>query len=424
MRGGTIVGLALAAFMATAQMMAQQGEGPILHPKSAPTKAPASAQAVCKFISEQMQSKLPQAPTLCSATQEASIDYEINVFSPKNVLEGDMRRAWSSALFQTLEELVEEKSLNGACSNEKPYCFVSVADSHLAGEGIRYRSIVSKSDLERLKILVKALNGTEFSDLWYFVWWDRLMSDKESDRPQSKGNAELIARGACADYVQAHSIVANLRNTKPPSCSVMLATDKSVYIKIETPYRTRWGVEEDFKTTVGAWLSNDYADLPKIIGRAFDGTGYDGQVVVKSPWTNVAEGPQERDYFTVSIRDLEFLYEEIQSGARSEADSHTLLLSLCRREGQTSMNSLLRPDGEGAQTRNAAVVTITRGQGTTASLQTTDGAVWLVSNKDLVRCGVIPGSEVFILALPERPVSISSRSCRIDAINADFATGW
>ena len=35
MRGGTIAGLAFAVFMATAQMMAQQGEGPILRPKKA-----------------------------------------------------------------------------------------------------------------------------------------------------------------------------------------------------------------------------------------------------------------------------------------------------------------------------------------------------------------------------------------------------
>jgi hypothetical protein len=139
MRDGTIIGWTLVAFMATVQLMAQQGEGPILHPKTTSTKSSGNAQAVCKFISEHMQSKLPQSPTLCSATQERPGDYEINVFSPKDVLESDMRRAWSSALFQTLEALVTEKSLEGACSLEKPICFVSVADSHLAGEGIRYR---------------------------------------------------------------------------------------------------------------------------------------------------------------------------------------------------------------------------------------------------------------------------------------------
>jgi hypothetical protein len=106
----TMTGWALILFIviAAGQLTAQQGDGPILHPKTASTNTSGNAQAVCKFISEHMQSNLPQSPTLCSATQERSGDFEINVFSPKDVLEGDMRRAWSSALFQTLEAIVSE----------------------------------------------------------------------------------------------------------------------------------------------------------------------------------------------------------------------------------------------------------------------------------------------------------------------------
>jgi hypothetical protein len=408
--------------MATVQLMAQQGEGPILHPKTTSTKPAGNPQAVCKFISEHMQSKLPQSPTLCSATQEASGDYEINVFSPKDVLEGDMRRAWSSALFQTLEALVTEKSLEGACSLEKPICFVSVADTHLAGEGIRYNLILSKKDLDALNVLVEAFNGTEFSDPWYFAWWNDLMISKDSNHHGSKGNAELIARGACEDYVQANAITASLRNKKPPSCSVLLATDNSVYIEVDTSYRTKWAIDGDFHDIVGALLSNVYADLPKTIGRAFDSTGYEGQVVVKSPWSNLSDGPQERDYFTVRVRDLEFLYDEIQSGARNDADSHTLLLSRYRSEGQTTLASLLRPDQEGSLlVRNAAIITIKSGQGNTASVQTTDGAEWRMSNYDLVRCGVSPGSDVSILVVPDKTPSLSSGRCRLDAT---FVSGW
>jgi len=422
MRGGIIAGVTLAAFTATVQLMARQNEGPILHPKTTSTISSGNAQAVCKFISEHMQSKLPQSPTLCSATQEAPGDYEINVFSPKDVLESDMRRAWSSALFQTLEALVTEKSLEGACSLEEPICFVNVSDSHLAGEGIRYRLILSKKDLDALRTLVEAFHGTEFSDPWYFAWWNDLMISKESEHPGSKGNAELIARGACEDYVQANAITASLRNKKPPSCSVLLATDKSVYIEVDTSYRTKWAVDGDFHDDVGALLSNVYADLPKTIGRAFDSTGYDGQVVVKSPWTNLSDGPQERDYFTVSVRDLEFLYEEIQSGVRSVADSHTLLLRRYRSEGQTTLASLRRPDQEGSLiVRNAAAVTITHGQGNTTALQTTDGAEWLVSNEDLVRCRVSPGSDVTILVVPDKTPSLSRGRCRLDAT---FVSGW
>ena len=206
------------------------------------------------------------------------------------------------------------------------------------------------------------------------------MISKESERPRSKGNAELIARGACEDYIQANAITANLRNKKPPSCSVLLATDKSIYIEIDTLTERSGPLMEISTILLGALLSNVYADLPKTIGRAFDSTGYEGQVMVKSPWTNLSDGPQERDYFTVSVRDLEFLYEEIQSGARSEADTHTLLLSRYRSEGQTTLTSLLRPDQEGSLiVRNAAIVTTKPGQGNTASVQTTDGAAWRMS---------------------------------------------
>ncbi len=426
MKAGTIVVWALVAFTAKVQLMAQQGEGPILHPKTTSTNSSGNAQAVCKFISEHMQSALPQSPALCSAAQEVTGEYEINVFSPNDVFESSMRRAWSSALFQTLEALVAEKSLKGACSLEEPVCFVSVSDSHLTNEGIRYRLFLSKKDVDALKTLVEAFHGTEFSDPWYFAWWKNLMISKESERPRSKGNAELIARGACEDYIQANSIVASLRNQKPPSCSVLLATDKSIYIEIDTSYRARWAVEEDFQDIVGALISNVYADLPKTIGRAFDPTGYDGQVVVKSPWTNSSDGPQERDFFTISVRDLEFLYDEITSGARSEADTHTLLLSRYRHEGQTTLASLLRSDQEGSLVfRDTAVVTIKSSQGNAATVQTTDGAEWRASEQNLIRCGVYPGKEIEVWAIPDKPTTISvdnaGTNCRLDV---SFVRGW
>jgi hypothetical protein len=199
-----------------------------------------------------------------------------------------------------------------------------------------------------------------------------------------------------------------------------------VYIEIDTSYKTKWAVDGDFHDIVRALLSNVYADLPKTIGKAFDGTGYDGKIVVKSPWTNLTDGPQERDYFTVSLRDLEFLFEEIQSGTRSEADSHSLLLSRYRSEGQTTLTSLLRPDQEGSLNfRSAAVVTIGFGQDDAVSLRTTDGAEWRISKQDMNRCDISPGSEVSIRAIPGRPVSLSTfkngDSCKI---GADFVTGW
>ncbi len=417
---------ALLVLTAAAKLLAQQGEGPILHPKATSTNSPGNAQAVCKFITEHMQSALPQSPALCSAEQGATGDYEINVFSPNDVFESSMRRAWSSALFQTLEALVEERSLKGACSLDDPICFVSISDSRLTNVGIRYRLLLSKKDLDRLKLVVEAFHGTVFSDPWYFAWWNDLMISKESELPRSKENAELIARGACEDYIQANSVAASQRNRKPPSCSVLLATDKSVYIEIDTSYRTRSAVEGDFHDIVGALLSNVYADLPKTIGRGFDRTGYDGQVVVKSPWTNSSDGPQERDLFTISVRDLEFLNDEITSGARSEADTHALLLSRYRHEGQTTLASLLRSNQEGSLVfRDTAVVTIKSSQGNSATVQTTDGAEWRASNEDLVRCGVSSGRDVSILVLPGKPPALSLQKdgepCRVEI---GFVSGW
>lgn len=426
MKSGTIVVWTLVAFSATAQLVGQQGDGPILRPKATSTKSSGNAQAVCKFISEHMQLTLPQSPALCSATQEATGDYEINVFSPRDVFESDMRRAWSSALFQTLEAIVTEKSLNGACSAEEPYCFVNVSDSHLTGEGIRYRLILSRKDLNGLRTVVEAFHGAEFSDPWYFTWWEKMMISKESERPQSMAAVESIARGACDDYIRANAITTSLRNRKPPSCLVLLATDKSVYIEIDTSYRARWAVDEDFHDDVGALISNVYTDLPKTFGRTFDRTGYDGEVIVKSPWTNLSDGPQERDFFTVSIRDLEFLYDEIASGARSEADTHMLLLSRYRHEGQTTLASLLRPDQEGSLiVRNAAVVHANFGQDNSVLLQTTDGAEWQTTEQNLIRCGMYPGKEIEVLAIPDKPPSISvdnaGTNCRLDVT---FVRGW
>src|SRR5271155_4273244 len=67
-----------------------------------------SADDVCAFMSKEMAAAVPQVPTLCSPTgndRYAGIRYEFSVFSPTDVLEGKMRRAWSSALFLTLQKL-------------------------------------------------------------------------------------------------------------------------------------------------------------------------------------------------------------------------------------------------------------------------------------------------------------------------------
>jgi len=224
------------------------------------TPTAASPQAVCKFLNERMQSALPQIPTLCAGTQDTSGYYEINVFSPKDVLEGDMRRAWSSALFQTLEATVSEKSLKGACSAKEPTCVVNVTDSFMAKEGIRYRLILDMREVSGVLAEVGAFHGTEFSDPWYFAWWDTLMISKVSEHPQSKASAEWIVKKACEDYLQAGALTFRVRNKPPPSCTVLLSTDKALYIEI------------DFSDFLRALVSDNAADLPKTFGKAFDGS--------------------------------------------------------------------------------------------------------------------------------------------------------
>jgi hypothetical protein len=411
-KSGTIVLWTLVAFTAAMQLMAQQGEGPILHPKATSTNSSGNAQAVCKFISEHMQSELPQSPTLCSAMQEATGDYEINVFSPKDVLERDMRKAWSSALFQTLESLVSEKSLNGACSGKKAACWVNVTDSLMAAENIRYRLLLSEA------LVVSATNGNnfkDFSDTWYIMWWNSMMNSKEAEHPQSKENAELIAKDACEEYLQTNAAEFGLLHKPPPSCSVLLATDQSIYVEL------------DFSEFVGALVANNLAELPKTFGKAFDATSYGGQVIVKSPWMSTSDGAQSRFYYTFPLYALEFFFEEIHSGSRSEAESHITLVGDFRGEGQTNLTSLFRSDqkGDSLTVRNAAIVHVNFGQDDSVLLQTTDGAEWRTTEQNLIRCGVSPGSEASIFLLPDKPPSFSvdygGTPCRLDVT---FVRGW
>lgn len=393
----------------------QQAPAQSVQQKQTVTPSTVSPQAVCIFISGQMQSALPQVPTLCSGRQEVPGYYEINVFSPKDVLERDMRRAWLSALFQTMEALVSEKSLKGVCSSKEPVCFVSVSDSLMARKGTRYRFILSKADVEEQKNLAKASHWTEFSDSWYLAWWDlTVMNSKESENQKSKGNAALIGSTACENYLQVAASLFKLRDKPPPSCSVLLATDNSVYLELA------------FSDFIGALVSNNLTDLPKTIGRAFDGTAYGGQVIIKSPWMSMADGTQGRVYYTIPLRDLEFLFEEIQSGTRNESDGLIILVSRYRSEGQTTQSDLLRSDQKDSLIiRNAAVVNVKFGQGETISLQTTDGAEWQVSEENLIRCGVSPGSNVSISVVPESPPFMlaerSGETCRLDVA---FVAGW
>lgn len=388
-------------------------QGPV---RSQSTEAvAASPDAVCKFISGRMQSSLPQIPTLCSGKQKAPGDYEINVFSPQNVLEGNMRKGWSSALFQTLESLVSDQSLNGACSGKKVACFVSVKDSLMATENVHFRLLLDGTDTLPLpQTIMDSSHITEFSDSWYIMWWDSMMQSKESEHPQSKENAELIAKDACDVFLRSIAKQFEMLNKPPPSCSVLLATDRSIYVEL------------DFNELVQALVANNWAGLPTTFGKAFDASSYDGQVIVKSPWMGMSDGTQQRVYYLFPLWALEFLYEEIHSGSRSEAESLITLVDF-RSEGQTTLTSLFdsKQKGNDLTLRNAAVVHVNFGHDSSVLLQTTDGAEWRTTEQNFIRCGVYPGKEVEVLATPDMGPSISvdneGTNCRLDVT---FVRGW
>ena len=214
----------------------------------------------------------------------------------------------------------------------------------------------------------------------------------------------LIARGACEDYIQANAVTANLRNRKPPSCSARLATDKSIYIEVDTSYRTRWAVDGDFNDDCGSFTLNVYADLPKTIGKAFDEQDTDGQVVVKSPWTNLGATVLKS---AITSRFRSAIWSSSMKRFKAAQEAMRIVIRsygvAIRSEGQTTLNSLLRPDQEGGLiVRNAAIVRLNRVKAIRASVQTTDGAAWRMSEDDLVRCGISSGSDVSILVVPEK----------------------
>ena len=163
--------------------------------QGSPALSPASPQAVCAYIAGRMTTILPQQPTLCAAKQDQAPGYySIDIFSPQNVLEGGARRAWASALFQTLEELIEDKSLNGAC-DLKPICSVNIFDAYMAQHNLRYRTFLFKD------LIPPAL--TKFSEHWYESWWRQIFTLKESDIRGSKENATQLGKRACEDYIVA-----------------------------------------------------------------------------------------------------------------------------------------------------------------------------------------------------------------------------
>jgi hypothetical protein len=383
--------------------------------KNQPNGSAASPQSVCAFIVGRMTTALPQQPTLCSGKQEQAPGYySISIFSPKNVLEGDARRAWSSALFQTLEDLVEEKSLNGACSTT-PICIANISDAYMAQHNWRYKTILSK---DLVSITKGPSSRVEFSEDWYLFWWQMLLHAKESDNPRSKENATQMGKSACEDFIAA---LRTMSSELPiPTCSVMLTNDKNIYIAL------------DFADWIYTRFGDNVYELPPTFGRTFDNTGYGGQVTIRSPWTSDGGSP-DRVYQIYPLRAIEFAYEEKESGLRGEgisggAEVEHILEANFDIHGQTSGNNF-----DSSMLANAAVVRYATGPEDTVIVDMTDGAEWKISKESFDRCNLRPGDEIAVSTLLisgntasfDGPPTLSTQKGAVYCkLTASFVKGW
>ena len=369
---------------------------------------------VCHFITGRMNTIVPQARTRCFTRPGNSPSYMyVYIHSPKNVLEGHMRRAWSSALFQTLEEMRQDSSLNGACS-EEPYCYFSVADAYLVDHGWHYETTASKE----MDSSIRGIPGPSYydhvSESWYLDWWQRLIASKQSNFPGSKEDAKELAESACISYINA----LKKKHTETPYCSVMLATNQTIYIAL------------DFRKISTPALIDYTYELPSTVGKTLENSGYDGQVILRTPWTDTDQGPK-RAYLTLPLHGIEFAFEERQSGLRDDLEAWNLLKSNFFESGQLTRGRLFADDKQNSRTQKAAVLRYLPGPSDTVTLDTTDGAEWMVSRDDFDRCKLNVEGQVSIDAKSGNTVShdgaptiTKQKNGEPCAVPASFIQGW
>lgn len=348
-----------------------------IHPSSA---APASPEEACAFITSQMRSTMPQTPTLCSGKQGVPGYYDLNVFAPTAVFESSSRRAYSSALFQAIEAFGTAKSLAGACT--KITCIVTVSDADMVKHSVHYKAFVNES------LFQMANQDRAFSEEWYLSWWQRLLRGTESDQTRDRDTVVRLADSVCADFLRSIQEQAALMKATLPKCSVMLATDSTLYLVL------------DYQNSIAdVLLADDRWTLVKKLGKAFDYSGYDGQVIVRSAWDyeHDKDGPI-RIYRMYPIRDLSFAYKESEVENGSNLYS---LLDLLERAGQQRQNTLRLDSSVGNRSimRTVAVLKYSLNAGGHVTLDTTDGAEWSVSREAFERCSIHEGDDVEISTL-------------------------
>ena len=362
-----------------------------------------SAETVCSFITNKMMSALPTVPTNCFVKEGGPLRYELRVFSPTEVLEGKMRRAWSTALFLTAQALFFDGALNSTCevsSENKDWygCKLDVSDSYLSENHFYYVLWLH----EGTKALMQMMPDPS-SDDWYRAWWN-LLRDRNEARFKSKGNAELIAQDACKDYLRVGLKEGTLSSV--PTCSVLLVTDSSVFAVV------------DFPDWLNAIAGTNTVPLLETFGRRFASSGYDGAVILRSPWTTGAS--PTRSYQIYPLRSIEFWWEEVNSGVR-EKFAAALGLSGETKTGQTDRNVF----SSDSALRFAAIVRISPGPNGYSLMDLTDGSEWSITKESQNRCNLNEGIEAQIFSLPGSPPSViflgPGGRCPLDTV---FVKGW
>lgn len=375
---------------------------------------PSTPQAVCKFITDRMNSAVPQVPNLCSGSVDAtSGNYEITFASSKDVLEGDLRRGWSSALFQTLEEIVAEPSLNGACAST-PTCDLRVSDSYLSRHNLDYWVPLNKSLVSNQESTAEAFKARELSDDWYLLWWAAMMDafkEQAGEDHRSKENANLFAGDGCQQFID--SLAHSLSKERLPECSVLTSSKSAVFVQIQFPNAS------------DAVMANNMEHLFAAFGRVFDGTAYSGTVALRSPWWELTNGDRARVNKVYDISRLELAFEEVNSGSRDAAGAEFAVISRFGSAGQMSERFLSPDSGDNDLIiRNVALVRLFLGE-TAITLDTTDGAEWQATFEEFSSCGFQPGDSFEVTAVSGETATISGTgSLGMCRMKARFVRGW
>jgi len=371
-----------------------------------------SADAVCSFITSKMMSAVPTVPTVCVVKDNYPFQYVLRVFSPTEVLEGKMRRAWSTALFLTAQALFFDGALNGGCQfsfGDKDWsgCELEISDSYSSEYHFHYSLW-----MDRASHFVVGHFPDPSSDEWYEYWWHSLLNLKEGDkRFASREGALARGNAACKEFVRAFP---TLSYGKSVECSMLLVTDSAAYAVV------------DFPNVLLAMYGLNVDLLMNTFGKEFASSAYDGAVIFKSPWTTGAS--PTRIYRIFPLRSITFWWEEANSGVRDKYAA-AIHLDSEHETGQQDRDvfSFAHEAESTLHFRTPVIVRVTPASNGHSLMDLTDGSEWSINNEAQNRCNLNEGIEVKIFAESSgAPPLVSGsakgkRGCHLDAV---FVKGW